>query len=325
MQWEGSKKIAIDSATVGEFLQTNFHKRAACVSWIGSGLFSQAFSFTVEQQAFVFRLNAWEEDFQKDAFACDRFSTPALPIPRVVRIGRFDETQYFAIAERCEGQTIQVMDELQVRNVIAELFNALDIIHGIDISTYTGWGLTNAVGNGLFETWQDYLLSLYNQKFVFDWSKLIQHTFLEQDVYEAFLEAMKQLLPYCPLEKYLVHGDFGFDNVISDGKQITGVLDWAESRLGDFVYDIAYLDFWSEDIPYGALWREDAASRGRDVLHFEERMQCYMLHIGLGSLAIAAIKGDEEDYIWVRERTRSVWQSGSQGSTIFNSLSDMKD
>jgi hygromycin-B 4-O-kinase len=186
----------IDSATVCKFLQVNFDKRAASVSFIGSGMFSQAFSFTVDRQAFVFRLNAYEEDFQKDAFAYHHFSAPALPIPKVVRIGWFDDPRYFAITERCEGWTFNEMDDGDVCNVVPRLFETLDAIHSIDVSGYKGWGLTDATGNGLFESWEDYLLSLYNQKFAFDWSDLTQHTFLEWDVYETFLEAIEQLLPY---------------------------------------------------------------------------------------------------------------------------------
>lgn len=297
---------AITAATVSEFLQANFHNKVAEVCFIGSGMFSHAYSFTVEQQAFVLRVNAYEEDFKKDAFAYQHFCAPMLPIPKVVQIGWFDDKRYFAITESCEGTTINQMDEVDVRKLVPKLFETLRAIHSVDVSGYPGWGLMDADGSGQFASWQEYLLSLYNQKFAYEYSELAQHTFLEKEVYEVFLAAMKQLLPYCPLEKYLVHGDFGFDNVMSDAHKVTGVLDWAESRLGDFVYDIAYLNFWSEHIPYGALWSKYAASVGYDMSHFEERLRCYMLNIGLSGLAIAAIKEDEADYIWVRERTRSV-------------------
>jgi len=88
---------------------------------------------------------------------------------------------------------------------------------------------------------------------------------------------------------------------MADGRRITGVLDWADYGLGDFVYDVAYLDYWSADIPYGALWREYAASQRCDVPHFAERMRCYQLHMALHDMAVAALQGDEEDYIWSRE------------------------
>lgn len=210
----------IDCAIICQFIQDHFHKRATSVRFIGSGMFSQAFSFTVDRQAFVFRVNAYEEDFKKDAFAYQHFCAPTLPIPQVVRIGRFDETRYFAITERCSGLTLKAMDLADVRNVVPRLFDTLGAIHHTDVSGYAGWGLTDASGNGLFETWQDYLNSLYNQKFAFEWSELAQNTFLERDVFETLLEAMKELLPYCPAEKYLVHGDFGFDNVMSDGEKM---------------------------------------------------------------------------------------------------------
>jgi hygromycin-B 4-O-kinase len=302
--------FAVDSIQVGEFLQANFDERVTTVSLIGAGMFSQAFSFTVDQHALIFRLNASEEDFQKDAFAFQHFSAPTVPIPRLLRIGRFDNTRHFAITTRCPGQTLQAMDERAVRTLVPQLFQTMNAIHHTDVSGYTGWGLTDTTGHGRFASWNQYLLSFYDQKFAFAWPELIHQTFLEQEVYQTFFNAMKPLLAYCPTEKYLVHGDFGFDNVLSDGQHITGVLDWADARLGDFVYDLAYLDFWSKDIPYGALWQEEATASGNRVPHFEERMRCYMLHIGLQGLAIAELTANKPSYVRIRERTRAVLQPG---------------
>jgi hygromycin-B 4-O-kinase len=232
----------------------------------------------------------------------------------MVRLGQFDGHWHFAITTRCPGQTLEEMAEIDARRVVSNLFETLDVIRGIDVSGFRGWGLTDASGNGLFPSWPNYLLSQYNQKFDQQWTELARQTFLEKEVYETFFREMEQLLPYCPAEKYLVHGDFGFDNVVSDGQRITGVLDWAECRLGDYVYDIAYLDFWSRQIPYGNLWYDYATARGYDVPHFTERMRCYMLNISLGSLVIAAAQEDEWDYIRVRERTYSVLQQPGRRS-----------
>ncbi|MBD1846579.1 phosphotransferase [Cyanobacteria bacterium FACHB-63] len=105
-----------------------------------------------------------------------------------------------------------------------------------------------------------------------------------------------------------MHGDFGFDNVMSDGQRVTGVLDWAESRLGDYVYDIAYLEFWSEDVCYKQQWQDwvrDQEIR-LSLVNFEERLRCYMLHIGLEGLAIAAIQDDRADYAWIKARLQAI-------------------
>jgi hygromycin-B 4-O-kinase len=295
-----------DPVAIRRFLQAHFEPGATGVHQIGAGMFSRAYAFVAARQAYVLRLNAWQEDLQKDAFAARHFSAPGLPIPPVLALGRFDEGRYYAITARCPGQNLDQMGADPVRPVVPRLFDTLAVIHSTDVSAHESWGLAGAAGGGRFQSWREALQSFLNLKFEQTWRDLAQHTFLEADLYAAWLREMERLLPYCPEDKHLVHGDFGFDNVISDGRQITGVLDWAEYGLGDFVYDVAYLDFWSKEIPYGALWHEQATSQGRAVLHYEERMRCYMLHIGLEGMRIAAAQGNEREYIRVRERTRSV-------------------
>ena len=44
-------------------------------------------------------------------------------------------------------------------------------------------------------------------------------------------------------------------------------------------------------------------------------MICYMLNIGLGGMAIAAVQGDEKSYIRCRERTRSILKPGHRAAS----------
>ncbi len=275
------------------FLRTRFNARADNVVFIGEGWFSQAFAFDVDDQKLIARVNEHEEDFLKDEFAHNHFAT--VPIPKVIRIGRFDEKRFFAITERCPGDALK--ESGNSITVTPSLFKALDALHQLDTAKYTGWGLTDAHGNGRFDSWGGYLLSLYNQKFEYDWSKLIHNSFIEHDLFRAYYDQMQELIAYCPREKYIVHGDYGFTNVVANGAEVTGVLDWAEWKLGDFLYDMMYLDFWSDDIPYGSLWWTEHSTP-----NFVERMRCYTLHQGLGTMAIAAVKKDEGMYTRVKER-----------------------
>src|SRR5712692_8714864 len=130
----------MDPTSVCAFLRANFHPQADAVSRVGAGMFSQAFSFAADQQAFIVRLNAYAEDFQKDAFAWQHFSAPTLPIPRVVRLGRFDATQFFAITERCAGRPLNAVGEAAERHVAPALFDALDTLRQADVSRHNGWG-----------------------------------------------------------------------------------------------------------------------------------------------------------------------------------------
>lgn len=295
----------IDVEAVTQFLQLHFDPSIFDVVHIGAGMFSQAFVFKLAQEEFVIRLNPYEEDFLKDKFADQHFSNK-IPVPKMIACDRFDQNYYFAITETCPGRTLNVLEEQIVLEILPNLFEALLALHTFDTSSYTGWGLTNANGHGRFASWEEYLLSFYNQKFAFTWEELFDRTCMEQEVYEKYLSTLQHYLPFCVTDKYWIHGDFGFDNVMSHGKQITGVLDWAESRLGDFVYDIAYLEFWSKKIPYKKLWLEWAKCQRLSIANFKERMWCYGIHIGLSSLAIAAIQGDIGDYNQIKVRLESL-------------------
>ena len=100
----------------------------------------------------------------------------------------------------------------------------------------------------------------------------------------------------------VVHGDFGHENIISDGERITGVLDWAEARLGDPLYDIANLDYWSEGDPFAAQWQEYATRHGIEEPHLAERLRCYILYSAAGDLRLSAHRNAPQDYRWARAK-----------------------
>lgn len=297
--------LAPDLTTVRAFLQSQYDARVDAVTLIGAGMFSHAYTFGVDGRAYVMRINSWREDFQKDQFASKHFSD-ALPIPHVVFIAQFDETHFCCVTERCDGRTLKDNNNIDDLPIVPNLFDTLDEIHRIDVSQSHGWGLADASGNGRFGSWAESLLALYNQKFDYDWTAIQLQPFFDKGLFDEFFQEMKRLVSYCPPERYLIHRDYGFDNVVADGSRVTGVLDWAEFGYGDFLYDVAYLDHFSQHIPYGDLWYARAKLRGIDVPNFQARMQCYMLCNGLHDMAIAATLGRERSYIRGRERTRSV-------------------
>lgn len=287
-----------------EFLQLNFDSRVDNVNPIGAGMFSHAFALTIDEHAYVMRVSECLDDFQKDVFAHEHFAAPGLPIPRVVHIDRFDHTRYFCVTEHCAGRNL-TEKENDVR-VVAHLFDTLDTIHRAGVSQFGGWGIADANGRGRFDSWQNYLAALFNQKFDYDWSAFQRLSFWDQHLFEEFFRMMKRRLDFCPTERYLYHGDFGFDNILVDNGTVTGVIDWAEFGYGDFLYDVAYLDYFSRNIPYGDLCLERAQTSGRVISNFQERMQCYLLNIGLHNLAIAATLNCERSFIRARERIKSI-------------------
>ncbi len=157
---------------------------------------------------------------------------------------------------------------------------------------------------GQFSSWPEYLRAIHNPKFSYELADLAG-TFFEPDLYAATVAAMERDFRYLPTHKWLMHGDYGYNNLVSDGETITGVLDWAEARLGDYLYDIANLDYWSDEdgIPYASLWQEYRAQtkRGPEP-HFAERMRCYTLSGAAHDLRTSAYRNDYEDYLLAKRK-----------------------
>ena len=81
---------------------------------------------------------------------------------------------------------------------------------------------------------------------------------------------------------------------------------------GDFLYDLAWLCFWQ---PWYPAWQrldfpEEAtrhyAAIGLDVPHFEERLRCCQIHIGLAGQAYMAYAGNWTDLPETAQRTLNI-------------------
>ena len=170
-------------------------------------------------------------------------------------------------------------------------------------------------GAGRYPSWAASLGAIAEEDpddFYGRWSRLYDESFLERPLCEQVLARLIALLPCCPPIRSLVHGDFGFDNVIVAGERITAVLDWANMKYGDFLFDVAWLNFWPSPTRYADLFRRFYAERGRTVPHYEERIRCYTCYIGLEALRFFAHTGQREPYIWARDRAVALTDSGNQ-------------
>ncbi|MEM9778260.1 MAG: phosphotransferase, partial [Chloroflexota bacterium] len=88
--------------------------------------------------------------------------------------------------------------------------------------------------------------------------------------------------------RYLIHGDYDYSNVLAENRKVTAVLDWEQVRYGDFVYDIAYLDFYRSSVDLASRFREFYAENGMNLTHFDERFACYTIWMGLTGMKFFA-------------------------------------
>lgn len=290
-------KAKIEQEKVVLYLKNNFDDSIDHVELVVGGESSQVFSFQASSGDFIIRVNMWSTSgFEKDSYAFNYFKTENILIPEIIEIGKIDEKYNFAISKKAKGATINNLCDEEYHKTFPNLLNILDAIHCTDINNSSGYGRWSNDGIAPYNSWKEFIFSV--QRWVQN-KDVFTNSFLEKDVWEIIFKKMAKLAELCPEERYLVHGDYGNNNVTAEDGKVTGVFDWADSLYGDFVYDIAWMTFWLKS-------KEKQQSlekyyEERNIKNFAERLFCYKLRIALGSMSFYSFSKQKEKYDLVKE------------------------
>ena len=131
-------------ADAQHFIARHYGHRASELTLLGAGEWSRAYAFRLDGEAAVVRFGAHGEDFAKDQIMAS-FSSPSLPIPRVIEYGRAPQG-YFVVSERCHGVALDDLDETGMRAVLPGLLKMMDAIRDIEVSASRGYGIWTPAG-----------------------------------------------------------------------------------------------------------------------------------------------------------------------------------
>ena len=268
------------------------------VESLRSGAWSAAFAFADGQEEWVIRFSHHEDDFDRDAHA-HRFASPRLPIPQVAHRGVMEDVSY-AVSQRIRGRYIDELTGEGFRRTLPSLLVALDALRSADTSSYTGYGTWNSAGNGAQSSWPGSLRASLEdspEQRGGPWRPRLETSPTGAAALDRDLLVLERMLKDMPNLRHVVHSDLLNYNAFVDHHRLTGVIDWGCAMYGDFVYELAWFEFWS---PWYPQWQGiDIAAkacdffleRGADLHDYRERLLCYQLHIGLAHQAYNASIG----------------------------------
>jgi hygromycin-B 4-O-kinase len=287
----------LNAADVAAFLTARFGHDVSAVSSIGQGAWSRAYAFQHLGTECIIRFSTLDEDFHKDRIAAG-YSSRDLPIPAVIEIGETDGG-FFAISARASGGFLDDLDEAQMRGLLPTLFTALDAARRVDLSASTGYGSWGADGNAPHTSWRAALLAVAEDRpgeRTHGWRERLVASPTGCGPFDEALARLDALIPGSAEARHLIHSDLLNFNVLVEDGRISAVIDWGCAMYGDFLYDLAWFEYWS---PWYPAWR-GIDFRGEAVRHyasidlavprFEERLTCCQIHIGLAAQAYNAFK-----------------------------------
>ncbi|MBC9934964.1 aminoglycoside phosphotransferase family protein [Chitinophaga qingshengii] len=260
---------------------------------------SFAFRVVISGKKYILRVNHQANGFEKDDFANRHFNAPALPVPEIEAIGLLDNGVAWCLSVQAPGVTLEDLPEAYLSVMTAPVAAVMEAMAVAPLQGMTGFGPFNAMGEGRYPSWNAYLESICNNEF-YDWSTAGKRVPLRR--VRPLQERLSQNIAGIPEVRQLVHGDFGSNNVLTDGHVITGVIDWSEAMVGDSLYDMANIFFWR-------TWLDCMEYQAR---YFETkpldktRLDCYQLRIGLEEVYQTAIAGDMDELDWALVRCEHI-------------------
>jgi hygromycin-B 4-O-kinase len=263
------------------------------------GHIAQGYRFKTDDQVLVLRIVTpnLANTLAKEYYVYKQFGSPDIPVPAIYHIGTVNGLPY-AISRFMEGVPSDQLSQDDYERAIPSVISTLDTIHQQDVSATSGYGFLDSEGYGQWNSWREYLAAIRNEKddFYGQWHTLFETTFLEYDFWFRVYDALERLLPYCPEERYLLHGDYGYNNILVKNDRVTAVLDWANVQYGDPVFDIQWLASWLGHWDFPGRFRTYYEELNRPIHDYEERNLCYKIYLTLDGLRFFAKANHKDAY-----------------------------
>lgn len=318
-----SQKPTISLHNTEELLQEHFLSKVTNITLLSGGEWSQAYSFVSQNKKYVLRWCNASETFEKDTFAFN-FQSENLPVPQIIHTGNKFDT-YYAVSEFVQGDFIEKLTVEQLDNALPSLLCLFDSFRTVDLSTTSGYGGWDKNGIGEHKSWQEYLLSIKTddtESVTSGWQFNLEHSELGFAIFNKLYGQLKDLVKFCPEERELIHSDLLNFNLLVKDSNISGVIDWQCSLYGDSLYDIAWFIYYAPWYPQFKTIKlrerliNHFKSAAKNNTHIDERLSCYFIHIGLGSIAYNAFKQDWKAAEAAADYTLGILKLGTKQSEV---------
>jgi aminoglycoside phosphotransferase (APT) family kinase protein len=222
----GEHPATLNEANIGAFLTGRFKQIVGPIALVGKGTFSKAYSFHCSGKDYIVRFSPFAEDFAKDLYAAQRFSSSALPIPWIMEVGEA-LGGFYAISDRIDGDHLDDVQGQQMRDLRPAIFSVLDAMRAADVTSSGGYGAWGAQGDGPHPSWREALLDVVNDRpemRTHGWRDRLRSSPTGDGPFEQALRTFKGLVVDVPEERHLVHSDLLHFNLLVKGNRVTASL-----------------------------------------------------------------------------------------------------
>lgn len=192
-----------------------------------------------------------EKLFTKEQWAMAQCEKNGIPVPKFYGIQNVtvngEEIELCSMEKLAGSALRQLYNEKKIshekmRDVFQNVGMLLRRIHSIKTKRF---GNINGKGEGKAPTFSQWMLERTKQP-ENHIRRGKRHAIKDQSIV-LFIDILKKhRKTYDTITPHLVHGDMGYDHIMVDGDEITGIIDWGGAKSVDPAYDFALVHFFHE-------------------------------------------------------------------------------
>lgn len=213
-----------------------------------------------------------------------------IPVPEVIEVheAAHSSNMDFMLMTQSSGQTMDNSLERSPNDegtLLLECGQTMARIHQIPVEGYGPFSNVTAKESGklvgLHKSYQDFILTALDENL----ERLIHYDVIDTAMSRKLRQVFNERR-YEPIDgPRLVHNDFADWNVLTDGQQLTAVLDWDECHAGDPVADLAcWSTFFTMD--RYALFLQGYTQVASLPDDYEERFHYYRLRYTISKMTL---------------------------------------
>ncbi len=140
----------------------------------------------------------------------------------------------------------------------------LDALRAVELDASAGAGAWRGDGPAERASWRAHLLAVaddHPDDRTHGWRERLATRIDDEAAFVDAFARMEPLVDVCPEVRHLIHSDLLHGNVLVADDRVAAVFDWQCALAGDFLYDVAWLTFWTRGPSLAALDLRDAVMR----------------------------------------------------------------
>ena len=294
-------------AELGEWLANKLGCQVHNLHPLKGGYWSSAFAFRADGDDLVIRFNPDPTGFEIDAKA---MQFERLPIPKILSIGQ-GLGYHYAISQRSFGTFLELCENNPFK-IAKKLITGL-AAQTTPILSNVNWFEEDQTRSYPWRSWLLESLESAQASVIVDPARTI---------FEECRTTIERLADEIPERRDLVHGDLLHQNVlVTSSGDIAAIFSWKCSALGDFLFDIAWLDIWApwhpalENTLFGLDLAREAGLAKEALDHAQMRHFLYTLQIGAHHLGWFSTINDKSSLARMTSYLKHTLNKGPPNST----------